>query len=696
MAEVQAYAGFAREAQAAADRLELGDGRAGLRVRQCIGAARRDQGRRALADDVVVLAVHPRDAAGAGDLAERGEQLPVGDLGEALGVRVERGELERGSAGADEIRDRLQRAHRGDRRPQRDVDVRLALHLRHLLIEVRDGQDLAIRVVGHVDDRGDPARCCGARAGRDALFERALGVDVDVDDPGEDQRVRSPHDLASGELRIGVGDGRDPPVLDRDRDVLERSADDRAPDNTEIEHVRILMRTMAYDNRSARPFEAQRAPSFVSRLAASACELQLDDLPADALAHGAAMLADTIAVMVAGARQPEVRAFAGHADPLFPAVPAGPCSLLTPEAQRSDAITAAFVNGTAGTFLELDSGIRPTGHPAVHVVPAALAAAQALRKPGDALLIATISGYEVAARLFRAYRLRFPMHPHGHLGAVGAAVAVARLTGRNPAAAADMAASLSLLTVWTPCFEGATVRNTYSGMAATIGLLANKLAASGFTGSAGAQEVAFGELVGERADDADDLLDVDPRRLLLMDDYMKVYSACALSHTTIEAALDLGPLAVDEIERVEVETTANNLKLDRAATANSLSTRFSLPYAAAAAIVHGHANADAFEPDERVFALAARVDVRANAAFDREWPQASPAQVTAYVAGGTRTARVANPRGYPARTLGPEAIRAKFQALTAPSNGGERRYDFDRLLAIETVADSAAIFDPSA
>ena len=377
-------------------------------------------------------------------------------------------------------------------------------------------------------------------------------------------------------------------------------------------------------------------------------------------------------------------------------MPAGPCSLLTPEAQRSDAITAAFVNGTAGTFLELDSGIRPTGHPAIHVVPAALAAAQALHKPGDALLIATISGYEVAARLFRAYHLRFPMHPHGHLGAVGAAVAVARLTGRNPAAAADMAASLSLLTVWTPCFEGATVRNTYSGMAATIGMLANKLVASGFTGSAGAQEVAFGEFVGERADDADDLIDVDPQRLVLMDDYMKVYSACALSHTTIEAALNLGPIAADEIVRVEVETTANNLKLDRAATANSLSTRFSLPYAAAAAIVYGHANPDAFEPDDRVFALAARVDVRANAAFDREWPEASPAQVTAHVAGGTRSARVANPRGYPARTLGHDAVRAKFQALTAPSNGGERRYDFDRLLAIETVADSAAIFDPSA
>jgi 2-methylcitrate dehydratase PrpD len=305
-----------------------------------------------------------------------------------------------------------------------------------------------------------------------------------------------------------------------------------------------------------------------------------------------------------------------------------------------------------------------------------------------------LSTLAVTAQLFAMYRLRFPMHPHGHLGAVGAAVAVARLRGDDPAPAADVAASLPLLAVWTTCFEGATVRNTYSGMAAAIGLLANRLAGSGFRGARDAQAAAFEELVGERVGDPGV---IDPERLAIMDDYAKVYSACALSHTTVAAALELGSLRVDDIERIEVETTTNNCKIDRAAVARSLSTRFSLSYAAAAAIVHGHARPEAFEPDDRVFALASRVVVRASRDFDAAWPEASPATVTVHLrSSGAVTARVDNPPGYPARSLGPETLRSKFEALTQPSDAAGRRFDYDRLLAIEAIPDMAELFHDGA
>ncbi|HEY8531740.1 MAG TPA: hypothetical protein VIL08_05785, partial [Limnochorda sp.] len=48
------------------------------------------------------------------------------------------------------------------------------------------------------------------------------------------------------------------------------------------------------------------------------------------------------------------------------------------EAPAATPRRAALANATAGTFLELDEGQRPTGHPAIHVLPAALAQAQAL------------------------------------------------------------------------------------------------------------------------------------------------------------------------------------------------------------------------------------------------------------------------------------------------------------------------------
>ena len=55
--------------------------------------------------------------------------------------------------------------------------------------------------------------------------------------------------------------------------------------------------------------------------------------------------------------------------------------------------TAAFLNGTAGTMLELDEGNQyARGHPAIHVVPALLAAP---RGDGAALLTALALGYEI-------------------------------------------------------------------------------------------------------------------------------------------------------------------------------------------------------------------------------------------------------------------------------------------------------------
>ena len=433
--------------------------------------------------------------------------------------------------------------------------------------------------------------------------------------------------------------------------------------------------------------------SSIARLAERAVELDLAEIPPQLREHAAAVFADTIAVIAAGARQPEVQRLAASSDPMFAVPPAGPCAALVPGLLMTDPMTAAFINGTAGTFLELDEGIRPTGHPAVHVLPAALAAAQARHASGSALLAAFLSGYEVAARLLRAYQLRFPLHPHGHLGAVGAAVAVARLRGEDPGPAAEIAASLPLLTTWVPCFEGATVRNTYSGVAAAFGVFASKLAKAGFTGAVGALNTAFGEMVGELVE-PDLITNVDLDRLLIADDYIKLHSACALSHTVIDAALALGRLPVDEIERIEIDTTARNLRLDREAGGNSLSTRFSLSYAAAAALIHGHGGPEAFEPDESVYNLASRVEVREAADFSDAWPTSSPARVSVRLNGGVRTAQADNPIGYPAASVSPQKLRQKFESLTGPSNHPDRHYDYDRLLAVADIVDAADLFQP--
>ena len=426
-------------------------------------------------------------------------------------------------------------------------------------------------------------------------------------------------------------------------------------------------------------------------LISSAQTLQLDDVPADDLVHTSRVVADTLGVVFGGGKRPEIEALVRGDARLFHASSEGTAQLLVSGMPAADPTSAAFVNATAGTFLELDEGYRPTGHPSIHVLPAALAAAQSLHASGRELMTAFLSGYEVTARLFEAYRLTYPLHPHGHFGAVGAAVAVARLRGVDPLEPGAIASTLPLLPVWQPCTEGATARNAYTGTAAAVGLTANRLATAGFTGSREARDAAFGGLVGQLVRPEALSAPVDPENLRITRNYMKLHSACALSHSALDAVLALDPLPVaEEVEGVEVETVSNNLKIAGQARPNDLSTRFSLPYAVAAAIVHGHTRPEAFVPEKRVAELAKRVEVRAAEDLEDAWPDASPARVSIRTRNGAYAERVDNPRGHHSNPASPAQLRSKFELLVGGAEPGRL---YERLLGIRDVEDVASLFE---
>jgi 2-methylcitrate dehydratase PrpD len=426
-------------------------------------------------------------------------------------------------------------------------------------------------------------------------------------------------------------------------------------------------------------------------LISSAQTLQLDDVPADDLVHTSRVVADTLGVVFGGGKRPEIEALVRGDARLFHAPSEGTAQLLVSGMPAADPTSAAFVNATAGTFLELDEGYRPTGHPSIHVLPAALAAAQSLHASGRELMTAFLSGYEVTARLFEAYRLTYPLHPHGHFGAVGAAVAVARLRGVDPLEPAAIASTLPLLPVWQPCTEGATARNAYTGTAAAVGLTANRLATAGFTGSREARDAAFGGLVGQLVRPEALSAPVDPENLRITRNYMKLHSACALSHSALDAVLALDPLPVaEEVEGVEVETVSNNLKIAGQARPNDLSTRFSLPYAVAAAIVHGHTRPEAFVPEKRVAELAKRVEVRAAEDLEDAWPDAAPARVRIRTRNGAYAERVDNPRGHHSNPASPAQLQSKFELLVGGTEPGRL---YERLLGIRDVEDVASLFE---
>lgn len=422
---------------------------------------------------------------------------------------------------------------------------------------------------------------------------------------------------------------------------------------------------------------------------AQASKLATAPLDDDVLRHAALVLADTVGVSVAGAATPEMtRLRAG--DDLEPAPAAsGGATVLAPGAAPAVAERAALLNGSAGSFLELDEGMRPTGHPGMHIVPAALAAAEVAHRPGRDLLAALVAGYEVAARLFTAFRLRAPTHPHGHLAGVGAAVSVALLLQEDPLPVAAIAATTPTIPVWNACYEGGTARNIAMGLSAQNALRAVRLHRAGMRGSLESVGALFGRVAGD-AVDIDVLTEpMDGMRPRILGNYFKWHSSCALTHAAIDAVLSLPQVPVDSIRAVEVRTIRNNLKLDRQPEPNDLSARFSLPYAVAAALTSHVSDLTTFDYHPAVARLARLVTVTAEPEWERHWPEQAPTKVTVH-ADQRLEAFVENPLGHHDAPLSTPQLRAKFTTLV----GNIAPPLWDRLLGVREIPDCANALAP--
>lgn len=395
----------------------------------------------------------------------------------------------------------------------------------------------------------------------------------------------------------------------------------------------------------------------------------LSPLPASRAFDAALTVADTVGVVLGGLRQPEMCALLDGpwAGELCPRVETESVQVLGRSGVRTTATAAAFLHATAGSFLELDEGIRPTGHPAMQVVPAALATAELRQASGAELIDAVIRGYEVAARLFRAFRLTHPIHPHGHFGAVGAAVGAALLLDVDPTSAAAVAGTSPLATSWAACLSGATARNTWMGSAAASGIRSAVLADAKFSGSGDTLNDAFGGPV----DSAVLKAGFDWDQTALGTGYFKQHSACALTHAALDAALQLSVELEGPVESVVVETVENNLKVAAPARANDLSTRFSLPYAAAVGLLLQRTDPDAFRWRPEVGNFQKRVTVRNAWDLQEQWPERAPVRLHVRTRTGEHTAVVQNPHGYWTDPLSVTELADKFVGLVAEGAGSD-------------------------
>jgi len=408
---------------------------------------------------------------------------------------------------------------------------------------------------------------------------------------------------------------------------------------------------------------------YLDRLSQFAADLAFARLPGPVREQTAWILADTVAAIAGGSAEPELRALAANLEAT------GPATLLG-LGRGASADVAALVNGTAGTFLEMDEGNRfSRGHPAVHVIPAALALAQQRGADAPAFMSALVVGYEVGSRIGAASRLRASMHPHGTWGTIGAAAACARLVGETAAGMRNtisIGASLTTATSKRTMLEGGLVRNSYAGLANRNGLLAWQLAHSGFNGEHDGVASLMQGIVSEQFD-TDEVLRALGDEWHLQQNYFKLHSCCRFNHGTLDAIDQIaarGELPSPEhIRSIAVTSYAFAAELDDPAPRNTLGAKFSVPFAVATRIVNGSSALASFSwdavRDPRVGALAHKVTIREDAAMTRRLPLERPARVVITLDDGTTTqGEVGANRGDDALPYSRDELRAKFIDLT--------------------------------
>ena len=366
---------------------------------------------------------------------------------------------------------------------------------------------------------------------------------------------------------------------------------------------------------------------YLDELSEFVAQTTFEDLSAEAVAAVKDVTLDTLGVMVAGNGMSENAALGKLVSERSSPASATLFGLRL----KAEPMLATLVNATAGVCLEMDEGNNfGGGHPAIHVVPGALAVAEEMGVNGRQLIESILVGYEVGSRLGGATKLRsgtnvetghrWDIHPHGPYGTISTAVAVAKLKGYSASqvrGVINLASSMSPANTWTPCFEGATVRNLYSGRSGLQGILAAHVYECGYTGLEDGPTDILGSILGEEFNRDAVTEGLGEGEYRIQKNYFKFHACCRINHPSLDAVLEAcsgADFSVEDVEAVEIVTPSMHPGMLGEYPANMLSAKFNVPYAVAAAIVRNRTDVTSFFPeaisDERIRDLAGKVKVQ--------------------------------------------------------------------------------------
>jgi 2-methylcitrate dehydratase PrpD len=322
--------------------------------------------------------------------------------------------------------------------------------------------------------------------------------------------------------------------------------------------------------------------------------------------------------------------------------------------------------GTAGHVLDFDDTFLPgIAHLSAPVAPAALSVgAHEGATVGD-VLAAYADGFEAMGALAAAGHPALydrGWHPTAVCGAVGAAVAAARLLDADAETAAALAA---LRAGGLRAAFGSDGKSIQVGLAAATSVAAARLAKAGATVPADRIAAAWHDTYGGR-------WSTTPQDAVARN-WIKAWPCCLQTHGAIECAERVGAPPDGPITVLAHPVSRQAASYDAVET--PLQGKFSIPYTTAFTLLHGGPRVDDFAAlDAETQTLAERITVRTDDALaESEF---------AMLAGDEELARVDAARGSPQHPLAPDELRAKVHDLA-----GDR---FDELADDEPAAELIA------
>jgi 2-methylcitrate dehydratase PrpD len=408
----------------------------------------------------------------------------------------------------------------------------------------------------------------------------------------------------------------------------------------------------------------------IERLAQFVAQTQWEDIPSAVQRHAKLVMLDTLGVILAGSERPEARQLRER---LAGTAGAG-ATVFARGWPAQDPRTAALLNGIAGRSIELCEGLRfVSGQAAMQVLPGVLAVGEHAGAAGRDMLAAFVLGYDLAARISGGFTPRPLAHQNGQAPLLAAAAAGARLRGLD---AAGISRSMRIATVllltpsYTNAVAGATALNVAGGMSGFAAALAPELALAGFEAQADAIEEALGHLVGGGFT-PDGLLDELGASWRITRNYFRLYACCNPIHPALDclqaALAELRPRP-EQIARIDIATYRFASVMKNPDPPNYFASKYSLPHAAAAMAVRGHAGFAALDDtalhDPTIAALRHRVQVGEDPAMSALAPRLRPARVTVTLTDGRQTTHSCDShRGDFQQPFAESEIREKFREL---------------------------------